>query len=135
MGDITKLARNGVDDLNHHFLQYGKCSVTTAKKLKSVGIHGYKYFIAIYLTDLICMKTYRIYEIFKCKIPTSYTDRWLLVKIAMIGVYLEKLLTERQSVKGEMGMEDVINDNDNDSRHVCNWIIIPDNTPKTKRTN
>ncbi|CAB4438236.1 unnamed protein product [Rhizophagus irregularis] len=37
MGDITKLARNEVDDLNYHFLQYCKCSVTTAKKLKSVA--------------------------------------------------------------------------------------------------
>ncbi|PKK62563.1 hypothetical protein RhiirC2_170990 [Rhizophagus irregularis] len=92
MGDITKLARNGVDDLNYHFLQYEKSSITTAKKFKSVGIHGYKYFIAIYLTDLIYMKTYRIYEIFKCKIPTSYTDRWFLAKIARIGVYLEVFL-------------------------------------------
>ena len=41
MGDITKLARNGVDDLNYHFLQYEKSSITTAKKFKSVGIHGY----------------------------------------------------------------------------------------------
>ena len=105
-----------MDDLNYHFLQYEKSSVTTAKKLKSVGIHGYsrcfpffcmngsfygktyltsmllEYFIAIYLTDLICMKTYRIYEIFKCKIPTSYTDRWVLAKIARIGVYLEVFL-------------------------------------------
>ncbi|CAB4479836.1 unnamed protein product [Rhizophagus irregularis] len=37
MGDITKLARNEVDDLNYHFLQYCKCSVITAKKLKSVA--------------------------------------------------------------------------------------------------
>ncbi|CAB4439579.1 unnamed protein product [Rhizophagus irregularis] len=35
MGDITKVVRNGVDDLIYHFLQYCKCSVTTAKKLKS----------------------------------------------------------------------------------------------------
>ena len=41
MGDITKLARNGVDDLNYHFKQYEKSSITTAKKFKSVGIHGY----------------------------------------------------------------------------------------------
>ncbi|CAB4479875.1 unnamed protein product [Rhizophagus irregularis] len=32
MGDIMKLARNRVDDLNYHFLQYCKCF---AKKLKS----------------------------------------------------------------------------------------------------
>ncbi|CAB4374164.1 unnamed protein product [Rhizophagus irregularis] len=131
MGDITKLARNGVDDLNYHFLQYEKSSITTAKKFKSVGIHGYKYFIAIYLTDLIYMKTYRIYEIFKCKIPTSYTDRWFLAKIARIGVYLETHLTERRFLKGEMGMEDAINDNGPNC--VCNWIAIPDNTPEAKR--
>ncbi|CAG8645740.1 229_t:CDS:2, partial [Funneliformis mosseae] len=132
MGDITKLARNGVDDLNYHFKQYEKSSITTAKKFKSVGIHGYKYFVAIYLTDLICMKTYRIYEIFKCKIPTSYTDRWFLAKIARIGVYLEIHLTERQFLKGQMGMEDAINDNGPNC--VCNWMAIPDNTPEAKRT-
>ena len=111
MGNITKLACNRVDDLNHHFLQYSKSSIITAKKLKSISIHGYsrcflffhewvvlcktyltsillEYFISIYIMDLICMKTYRIYEIFKCKIPTSYTDRWLLAKIARIGIYL-----------------------------------------------
>ncbi|UZO03623.1 uncharacterized protein OCT59_024027 [Rhizophagus irregularis] len=62
MGDITKLARNEVDDLNYHFLQYCKCSVTTAKKLKSV---------------------------------------------ASMDITLP---TVRLSVKGEMGMEDTIND-------------------------
>ncbi|CAG8494895.1 13614_t:CDS:2 [Acaulospora morrowiae] len=132
MGDITKLARNGVDDLNYHFLQYSKSTVTTAKKLKSIGIHGYKYFISIYLTDLIRMKTYRIYEIFKCKIPTSYTDRWLLANIVMIGVYLELLLTTRRSVKEDMGMEDTIIDHG--FYHVRDWMVIPDNTPENKRT-
>ncbi|EXX52521.1 hypothetical protein RirG_252160 [Rhizophagus irregularis DAOM 197198w] len=41
LGDMTKLARNGVDDINYQFLQYRKSSITTAKKLKSIGIHGY----------------------------------------------------------------------------------------------
>ncbi|CAG8577086.1 48_t:CDS:2, partial [Acaulospora morrowiae] len=132
MGDITKLARNGVDDLNYHFLQYGKSSVTTAKKLKSIGIHGYKYSISIYLTDLICRKLYRTYEIFNCKIPTSYTDRWFLAKIAKIGVYFEALLAERQSVKGKMGGEDMINEDGSDC--VRDWISVQDNTPETKRT-
>ncbi|PKY48441.1 hypothetical protein RhiirA4_228182 [Rhizophagus irregularis] len=89
LGDMTKLARNGVDDINYQFLQYRKSSITTAKKLKSIGIHGYKYFISIYLTDLISCKTYRIYEIFKCKILTSYSDRWFLMDIVKIGVLLE----------------------------------------------
>ncbi|CAB4446340.1 unnamed protein product [Rhizophagus irregularis] len=40
-------------------------------------------------------RTYRLYEIFSCKIPTTFTDRWLLVKIVNIGVYLKALLMER----------------------------------------
>ncbi|CAG8470100.1 16439_t:CDS:2 [Racocetra fulgida] len=32
--DIMKLARNGVDDLNYHFLQYEKSSITIAKKIQ-----------------------------------------------------------------------------------------------------
>ncbi|CAG8613288.1 3703_t:CDS:2, partial [Paraglomus occultum] len=110
MENIMKLARNGVDDLNYYFLQYGKSSVTTAKKLKSIGIHGYKYSLSIYLTDLLCRKLYRIYEIFNCKIPTSYTDRWFLADIVRIGVYFEALLAERQSVKGKMGGENMTNE-------------------------
>ncbi|CAG8732546.1 184_t:CDS:2 [Rhizophagus irregularis] len=79
MGDITKLARNEVDDLNYHFLQYCKCSVTTAKKLKSVA------------------------------------------SMDIVGVHLETLPTVRLSVKGEMGMEDTIND---DGPYcVRDWII------------
>ncbi|CAG8697623.1 1149_t:CDS:2 [Acaulospora morrowiae] len=132
MEDITKLARNGIDDLNYHFLQYGKSSVTTAKKLKSIGIHGYEYYVSIYLMDLICKKLYRIYEIFNCKIPTSYTDRWLLTNIVMIGVYLEALLVERQSVKVKMCEEDMI---PVDGPYcVRDWMSVPDNTPETKRT-
>ncbi|CAG8632659.1 1681_t:CDS:2 [Ambispora gerdemannii] len=133
LGDLTKLARNGVDDLNYYFNQYPNSSITTAKKFKSVGIHGYKYLISIYLTDLIRKKTYRVYEIFNCKIPTTYADRWLLVKIANIGVYFEALLKERQFVKGELGKEDTINENG--SCCVQDWISIPDNTPEkgTKR--
>ncbi|CAG8791156.1 27703_t:CDS:2, partial [Dentiscutata erythropus] len=129
--DIRKLARNGVDDLNYHFSQYGKSSIATAKKLKSIAFMFLEYFISIYLTDLICMKTYRIYEVLKCKIPTTYTDRWLLFKIANIGALLEKLLKERQSVKGEMGKEDSINENGSDCVH--NWLSIPDNISKTQR--
>ncbi|CAB4446269.1 unnamed protein product [Rhizophagus irregularis] len=105
LGDMTKLARNGVDDINYQFLQYRKSSITTAKKLKSIGIHGYKYFISIYLTDLISCKTYRIYEIFKCKILTSYSDRWFLMDIVKIGVLLEALLVERKSIKEKMCKE------------------------------
>ncbi|GET03809.1 hypothetical protein GLOIN_2v1604429 [Rhizophagus clarus] len=102
LGDMTKLARNGVDDINYQFLQYRKSTIKTAKKLKSIGIHGYKYFISIYLTDLISCKTYRIYEILKCKIPISFTDRWLLIDIVKIGVLLEALLVERKSTKEKM---------------------------------
>ncbi|CAG8570151.1 3737_t:CDS:2 [Acaulospora morrowiae] len=112
LGDLTKLARNGVDDLSYYFNQYPNSSITTAKKFKSIGIHGYKNLISIYLTDLIRKKTYRVYEIFNCKIPTTYADRWLLVKIANIGVYFEALLKERKFVKGEMGKEDTINENE-----------------------
>ncbi|CAG8614208.1 13152_t:CDS:2, partial [Acaulospora colombiana] len=39
--DITKLARNAVDDLNFHFILYSNSSITTAKKFKSISIHGY----------------------------------------------------------------------------------------------
>ncbi|CAG8628576.1 4735_t:CDS:2, partial [Acaulospora morrowiae] len=124
--DITKLARNGVDDLNIHFIQYRNSSITTAKNFKSISIHGYKYFISIYLTDLVRAKTYRIYEIFKCKIPTSYTERWLLKKIANLGIYLEKLLTEHQSIKAKMCEEDAMMENSHGC--VSDWITIPDNT-------
>ncbi|CAJ0634699.1 11392_t:CDS:10 [Entrophospora sp. SA101] len=55
--DITKLAHNGVDNLNYHFIQYGNSSIMMAKKFKSIRIHGYKYFISIYLTDLVWIKT------------------------------------------------------------------------------
>ncbi|PKC10666.1 hypothetical protein RhiirA5_135114 [Rhizophagus irregularis] len=132
LGDMTKLARNGVDDINYQFLQYRKSSITTAKKLKSIGIHGYKYFISIYLTDLISCKTYRIYEIFKCKIPTSYSDRWFLMDIVKIGVLLEALLVERKSIKEKMCKEHIINESDRNC--VFNWISIPDNTPDKRKT-
>ncbi|PKC05031.1 hypothetical protein RhiirA5_421461 [Rhizophagus irregularis] len=86
-----------------------------------------KYFISIYLTDIVRIKTYRIYEIFKCKIPISYTERWLLIKIANVGFYLEKLLKECKSVKAKLCEEDAIADNGRDC--VSNWISISDNTP------
>ncbi|CAG8472985.1 1744_t:CDS:2, partial [Racocetra fulgida] len=41
--DMIKLARNSVDDLNQHFVQYSNSSVMTAKKLKAISIQGYKY--------------------------------------------------------------------------------------------
>ncbi|CAG8434441.1 5240_t:CDS:10 [Scutellospora calospora] len=40
--DFAKLAHNGVDDLNFHFNQNRNCTTNTAKKFKSIGIHGYK---------------------------------------------------------------------------------------------
>uniref|UniRef100_U9URS0 Uncharacterized protein n=1 Tax=Rhizophagus irregularis (strain DAOM 181602 / DAOM 197198 / MUCL 43194) TaxID=747089 RepID=U9URS0_RHIID len=93
-----------------------------------VGVYGKnKYFISIYLTDIVRIKTYRIYEIFKCKIPISYTERWLLIKIANVGFYLEKLLKECKSVKAKLCEEDAIADNGRDC--VSNWISISDNTP------
>ncbi|CAG8597721.1 3088_t:CDS:2, partial [Acaulospora morrowiae] len=125
--DITKLARNGVDDLNFHFIQYSNSSIMTAKNFKSISIHGYKYFISVYLTDLVRIRTYRIYEIYKCKIPTSFTERWLLKKIANLGVYLETLLTERQSIRAKMCEEDANMENNHDC--ISDWITIPDNTP------
>ncbi|CAG8573991.1 761_t:CDS:2, partial [Acaulospora colombiana] len=128
--DIAKLARNSVDDLNFHFIQYSNSSITTAKNFKSISIHGYKYFISIYLTDLVRAKTYRIYEVFKCKIPTTYTERWLLKKIANLGIYLETLLTERQSIKAKMCEEDARMENSQSC--VSDWITIPDNTPDKK---
>lgn len=48
-GDMTKLACNGVDDINYQFLQYPKSSITTAKKLKSIGIHGYSRCFSFYV--------------------------------------------------------------------------------------
>ncbi|CAG8834913.1 35818_t:CDS:2, partial [Gigaspora margarita] len=33
-GDIIKLARNGIDDVIHYFVQYPTSSITTAKKIK-----------------------------------------------------------------------------------------------------
>ncbi|CAG8565960.1 944_t:CDS:2 [Ambispora gerdemannii] len=132
LNDIVKLSRNGVDDLNFHFTKNSNCDVTTAKKLKSISVHGYKYFLSIYVTDLIRVETYRMYEIFSCKIPISYSERWELFNIAKFGALLEKLLTERQGVKEEMCREQVLND---DKAHsVQRWIKIPDNSPpKVKR--
>ncbi|CAG8464690.1 36489_t:CDS:2 [Racocetra persica] len=51
--DFAKLAHNGVDDLNFHFNQNRNCTTNTAKKFKSIEIHGYKYFLSVYLTDII----------------------------------------------------------------------------------
>ncbi|CAG8717976.1 1152_t:CDS:2, partial [Acaulospora morrowiae] len=53
-------------------------------------------------------------------------------KIAKIGVYFEALIAERQSVKGKMGGEDMINEDGSDC--VSDWISVSDNTPETKRT-
>ncbi|CAG8489407.1 21231_t:CDS:2 [Cetraspora pellucida] len=97
--NMIKLVRNSVDDLNQHFVQYGNLSVMTAKKFKAISIQGY---------NLVMAKTYRMYEIFKCKLPISYTERWLLVRIAKICLCLETLLIKRQSVKEKMCEEDAI---------------------------
>nr|CAG8503970.1 3932_t:CDS:2 [Entrophospora candida] len=131
--DFAKLAHNGVDDLNFHFKQNGNCTTTTAKKFKSIGIHGYKYLVSVYLTDIIRIGTYRIYEVFSCKIPTSYSERWQLVNIAKLGALLEELLIERQNIKEEMSKESILNDSNTDC--VYNWIKIPNNTPKSKTIN
>ncbi|PKY46707.1 hypothetical protein RhiirA4_461646 [Rhizophagus irregularis] len=120
--DITKLAKNSVDDINFHFIHYSNSSINIAKKFKSISIHGYNYFISIYLMDIVRVKTYRIYEIFKFKIPISYTERWLLIKIANVSLYLEKLLKERKSVKAKLCEEDAITENGRDC--VSNWISI-----------
>ncbi|CAG8589648.1 13888_t:CDS:10, partial [Cetraspora pellucida] len=132
LDDFVKLARNGVDDLNYHFTNNENCTVTTAKKLKSVGIHGYKYLISVYLTDMIRIKTYRIYEIFSFKIPTSYSERWELLNIVRFGVLLEKLLTERRNIKTEISMENALKTDV--TRCVRDWIKIPDNTPPRIQT-
>ncbi|CAG8498103.1 12300_t:CDS:10, partial [Dentiscutata heterogama] len=68
LSDFVKLAQNGVDDLNYHFTQNNNCSITTAKKFKSIGIHGYKYLISIL---------------------TTYSERWELLNIARFGVLLK----------------------------------------------
>ncbi|GBC08496.1 hypothetical protein RclHR1_08170004 [Rhizophagus clarus] len=132
LDDFIKLARNGVDDLNYHFTNNENCTTTTAKKLKSVGIHGYRYLISVYLTDIIRIKTYRVYEIFTFKIPISYSERWELLNVVRFGVLLEKLLTERRNIKTEMSMENVLKIDD--SHCVRDWIKIPDNTPPKTQT-
>ncbi|CAH1765247.1 5259_t:CDS:2 [Entrophospora sp. SA101] len=101
-----------------------------AKKFKSIGIHGY---ISVYLTDIICIGTYRIYEVFSCKIPISYSEQWQLVNIAKLGALLEELLIEQQNIKEEMSKESILNDSNTDC--VYNWIKIPNNTPKSKTIN
>ena len=54
----------------------------------------------------------------------------------LIYYYLSRvllgLLAERQSVKGKMGGEDMINEDGSDC--VLDWISVPDNTPETKGT-
>ncbi|CAG8739594.1 9277_t:CDS:10, partial [Funneliformis caledonium] len=62
LGDFSKLACNSVDDLNYYFTRYANCTTATAKTFKSVSIHGYKYNVSVYVTDIIRIKTYRIYE-------------------------------------------------------------------------
>nr|CAG8570028.1 11053_t:CDS:2 [Entrophospora candida] len=85
LDDFVKLAKNGVDDLNYHFTHNNNCTTIMAMKFKSVGIHGYKYLISVYLTDIIRVKTYKIYEIFCFKIPISYSEKWELLNIARFG--------------------------------------------------
>ncbi|CAJ0755068.1 11719_t:CDS:2, partial [Entrophospora sp. SA101] len=131
LGDFSKLAHNSVDDLNYHFTQYGNCTTTTAKTFKSMSIHGYKYNVSVYVTDIICIETYRIYEVLSFRIPISYSERWNLFHIAKFGALLEKLLTDRQDVKGKMSKENFLNDNN--THCVDRWIKIPDNTLKTQK--
>ncbi|CAG8654605.1 3082_t:CDS:10, partial [Dentiscutata erythropus] len=89
---------------------------------------SFEYFLSVYLTDIIRIRTYRIYEIFSCKIPISYSERWQLVNIAKFGAILEKLLIEQQNIKEEMSKESILNNLEIDYIH--SWIKIPDNTPK-----
>ncbi|CAJ0879711.1 13602_t:CDS:2 [Entrophospora sp. SA101] len=89
--------------------------------------------ISVYLTDIICIGTYRIYEVFSCKIPISYSEQWQLVNIAKLGALLEELLIEQQNIKEEMSKESILNDSNTDC--VYNWIKIPNNTPKSKTIN
>ncbi|RHZ62408.1 hypothetical protein Glove_340g11 [Diversispora epigaea] len=60
--DITKLARNGVDNLNHHFLQYKNSFVTT---LKSIDIRGFSRCFFLCLALLI-VELYKIYTNIIC---------------------------------------------------------------------
>ncbi|CAJ0828469.1 9756_t:CDS:2 [Entrophospora sp. SA101] len=92
-----------------------------------------KYLVSVYLTDIICIGTYRIYEVFSCKIPISYSEQWQLVNIAKLGALLEELLIEQQNIKEEMSKESILNDSNTDC--VYNWIKIPNNTPKSKTIN
>ncbi|CAJ0748711.1 18501_t:CDS:2, partial [Entrophospora sp. SA101] len=70
LGDFSKLAHNSVDYLNYHFTQY-------------------EYNVSVYVTDIICIKTYRIYEVLSFRIPISYSERWNLFHIAKFGALLE----------------------------------------------
>uniref|UniRef100_U9T3A0 Uncharacterized protein n=1 Tax=Rhizophagus irregularis (strain DAOM 181602 / DAOM 197198 / MUCL 43194) TaxID=747089 RepID=U9T3A0_RHIID len=127
LGDFSKLARNSVDDLNYYFTRYANCTTATAKTFKSVSIHGYKYNVSVYVTDIIRIKTYRIYEVFSFRIPTSYSEGWNLFDIAKFGALLEELLINRQDVKSKMSKENVLNNNETD--RVQNWISVPNNSP------
>ncbi|RIB10687.1 hypothetical protein C2G38_2250607 [Gigaspora rosea] len=134
---VGHTTQNGVGDLNYHFTQNNNCSITTPKKFKSIGIHGYKYLISVYLTDIIHMKTYRIYEVFALRFlhhiqkDGSYLNiaRFEIVDPAPFAFFLKKkkLLTQRRSVKEEMSKENALKINDD----LCigDWIKIPDNTP------
>ncbi|CAB4425104.1 unnamed protein product [Rhizophagus irregularis] len=124
------LARNSVNDLNYYFTQYANCTTATAKTFKSVSIHGYKYNVSVYVTDIIRIKTYRIYEVFSFRIPTSYSEGWNLFDIAKFGALLEELLINRQDVKSKMSKENVLNNNETNS--VQNWISVSDNSSQKK---
>ncbi|UZO27854.1 uncharacterized protein OCT59_020041 [Rhizophagus irregularis] len=62
---------------------------------QSFGANGIRHNALFLNLDEMNCRIYRLYEIFSCKIPTTFTDRWLLVKIVNIGVYLKALLMER----------------------------------------
>ncbi|CAG8456918.1 17526_t:CDS:2, partial [Gigaspora rosea] len=118
---VGHTTQNGVGDLNYHFTQNNNCSITTPKKFKSIGIHGYKYLISVYLTDIIHMKTYRIYEVFALRFLHHIQKDGSYLNIARFGVLLKR------SVKEEMSKENALKINDD----LCigDWIKIPDNTP------
>ncbi|PKY50673.1 hypothetical protein RhiirA4_546098 [Rhizophagus irregularis] len=92
----TKLAKNGVDDLNFHFIQYSNSSINTAKKFKSISIHGHSRVVVALLA----------------------------YKNSNVGLYLEKLLKERKSVKAKLCEENAIAENGR------NCVSISDNTPR-----
>lgn len=92
-GDIIKLARNGIDDVIHYFVQYPTSSITTAKKIKSIGIHG---IYEIFYTSSTINKFFN-----PNKHRTQKATRGLCTKdkIYYNHYWLKALLEEGQSVE------------------------------------